>query len=512
MDAMRVVSVRGAPLFHSWGPDRVRLAPDVAGVTADSRRVRPGYVFVALAGRRRDGRQYVREALARGAVGVVTGPGSDVPAARVTQVANPRLVYGHLAAAARGYPSDRLTVLAVTGTNGKTSTVELAAALLRRAGITVRTIGTLTPPRETGGLTTPVAEDLQRLLQRALQDGVQVVLLEASSHGIVQHRLAGTRIAWAVVTHLGRDHLDYHGTVARYWAAKRRLVKRPVAPAFPHPELGVLLSQQVVEAAPDFLKHVGAPARVYGGPDGLTQVTVARSSARGVAVRIAFEGREQGAALLPWPTDALVPSLEGALAIARALGIPVDTLMAALPTLLLPPGRMNVYRVPRGPYVVIDYAHNPPALQHVLESVRRRWPRARVTAVFGGRGHRDPGKLAVMGQIAARLADRVIVTTDSPYDEDPAALGAKILEGAPEGRWIADRRTAILSAVWGARAGDVVVVTGRGHEDQQWFGDRAVTTGSDGDWVARILAATPEHPVADPDANPARPRRLGSPS
>jgi UDP-N-acetylmuramoyl-L-alanyl-D-glutamate--2,6-diaminopimelate ligase len=491
----------GRPLLHVDAPSKIILAPDVTAVTADSRRVVPGALFVALPGYRRHGRFFVADALRRGAVGVVARPEHIPAGVRSVATDQPRLLYGHLAAALHDHPSHSLQVVAVTGTNGKTSTVFLAQELLRRAGVPARAIGTLSPLTETGGLTTPLAEDLQRILARARAERVRVVLLEASSHALVQHRLAGTHITWAVVTSLGRDHLDYHGTEVRYWAAKRRLVKAPASPWFPRPQVGVLLGHEAVVRDPALARHASGRVEVFGQPEGIANIARARPLNRGLRLRLALGERTAVSATVPWPTDALLPSLEAAMAIAVLLGVPEDAVIAALPGLPLPPGRMNVYRLPAGPRVVVDYAHNPAGLAHVLKSVRRRWPKARITAVFGGRGRRDRGKLPLMGEVAARLADRLIVTTDSPYDEDPALLAADILSGARSaggrGRYIPDRRSAIMAAVFASRPADVVVVTGRGHETVQQIGDAVRHTGSDADWIQSVLGAVPEGTARD---------------
>jgi UDP-N-acetylmuramoyl-L-alanyl-D-glutamate--2,6-diaminopimelate ligase len=511
----------GKPLVSLTADGLMALHPDVRHVTADSRRVGPGSVFVALPGRHHHGHQYIADALARGAIGVVTKTGLETAAPRVVFTNHPRLLYGHLAAAVHGYPSHALRVVAVTGTNGKTSTVFLAAEILRRAGIRAEAIGTLTPATDSGGLTTPMPEDLQALLARAVAARTDVVLVEASSHALVQHRLAGTRIAWAVVTNLARDHLDYHGTPARYWAAKRRLVKAACSPWFLRPTVGVVLHADATAADPALVRHAAGRVEVAGRSGSLAEILALRPVPTGIQVRARLSDRRPVLTTLPWPTDTLVPSLETAVAIALVLGVPEDAILSVLPSLPLPPGRMNVYRIPHGPRVVIDYAHNPEALARVLGSIRRRWPKARITAVFGGRGQRDRGKLPLMGETAAKGADRLVVTTDSPYDDDPAALATDILAGARRagltGRFIPDRRSAIMAAVWAARPQDVVVVTGRGHETTQHFGSEERLTGSDAEWVVRVLGGTPEFGTGPASfwtrmkAAPARLRRADPP-
>ncbi|MCL8209087.1 MAG: UDP-N-acetylmuramoyl-L-alanyl-D-glutamate--2,6-diaminopimelate ligase [Actinomycetia bacterium] len=494
----------GPPLFTVAPGPRLVLAPDVRHVTAHSGRVRPGSLFVAIPGHRTDGTRYAAEALARGAVGLVGPRGFRAPIPRWVETSNPRLLYGHLAAAVAPAVQDRLTVAAVTGTNGKTTVVEWAAHLLRAAGIPAATVGTLTDPARTGGLTTPAAEDLHALLADQAAAGTRVVLVEASSHALAQHRLAGTRIAWALVTTLGRDHLDYHRGLAAYWSAKRRLVKTPCDPWFVRPETGVLLpGAPHLPETPDagladravwdtFARHAAVPVLRYGGPDGYAAVRARGTRRRGLVAQVTL-GPHRATMPLPLGDDTLVPCLEAALALARALGADERALLAALPSLPPVPGRQEWYRLPGGPYLLVDYAHNPEALEHVLRAVRRTLPGARVTAVFGGRGRRDRGKLAAMGHVAARWAHDLVATADSPYDEDPAELADAILAGTHaaglSGRYVPERFTAILAAAWAAGPGDVVVVTGRGHETVQWGRDGPRVIGSDGEWIRRVLGA-----------------------
>jgi UDP-N-acetylmuramoyl-L-alanyl-D-glutamate--2,6-diaminopimelate ligase len=522
----------GPPLFRVGPGPRVELAPDVRHVTAHSGRTRPGSLFVAIPGHRTDGTRYAAEALARGAVGLVGPLGWKAPATRWAETSNPRLLYGHLAAAVYPAARERLVVAAVTGTNGKTTVVEWAAYLLRAAGVPAATVGTLTDPARTGGLTTPAAEDLQALLADAAAAGARVVLVEASSHALAQHRLAGTRIAWALVTTLGRDHLDYHRRLQAYWSAKRRLVKAPCDPWFVRPEAGVLLpasprlddgpragrADRTVWAS--FFRHAGAPVLRYGGSDGYATVRATRTRRGGLVASVGL-GSLKATVPLPLWDDTLVPCLEAALALARALGADERALLAALPSLPPVAGRQEWYRLGGGPYLLVDYAHNPEALEHVLRSVRRTLPGARLTVVFGGRGHRDRGKLRAMGHVAARWAHDLIATTDSPYDEDPEELARVILDAARAqglaGRYVPERFTAIQAAAWAAGPGDVVVVTGRGHETVQWGRDGPRVVGSDGEWIRRVLGAqrilTPDEktrprPTARLGPSPRLPRRL----
>ncbi|MBX5467467.1 MAG: UDP-N-acetylmuramoyl-L-alanyl-D-glutamate--2,6-diaminopimelate ligase [Firmicutes bacterium] len=483
------IAMHGPPLCRITAPGVLEMASDVGKVTADSRRVEPRDLFVALPGQHTHGIRFVGEAIRRGAAGVVLPEDAPVPAGveRWIRTSQPRLLYAHLAHAAYGHPSRQLKVVAVTGTNGKTTTVEWAAQLLNRAGIKARTIGTLTPYAETRGLTTPVAEDVARLMHRAAAEGAAVVLVEASSHALVQHRLAGVQLSLAAVTSLGRDHLDFHRRLAAYWAAKRRLVKQPLSAWFLAPREGVLLPSSQEPPWTGFAAHV-CTRLVRFGPQGQVRIRPLGLSLQGLQAEVEIQSLKRRLRL-PLLSDTALPSLEAAVALTWMLGVEPRQLMALLPHLDPVPGREEWYLVPGGPWVVVDYAHNPQALEHLLAGIRRLLPKSRLTTVFGGRGHRDRGKLPLMGEVASRYAQRVVVTTDSPYDEDPYELAQAILSRAPFGEWIEDRQSAILSAVWRSRAGDVVVVTGRGHETDQYGPKGRLNTGSDGEWLLSVLGA-----------------------
>ncbi|MCL6564026.1 MAG: UDP-N-acetylmuramoyl-L-alanyl-D-glutamate--2,6-diaminopimelate ligase [Firmicutes bacterium] len=482
------ITTHGPALCQVVAPGEIQMAPGLGKVTADSRRVAPNDVFVALPGQHTHGIRYLGEALRRGAAGVVLPEGVSVPEKldRWVRTSQPRLLYAHMAQAAWNHPSQHLKVVAVTGTNGKTTTVEWASQLLNLAGIKARTIGTLTPYSKTGGLTTPMAEDVAALLHEAVRDDVAVVLIEASSHALVQHRLAGIRLAVAAVTSLGRDHLDFHRRLAAYWSAKRRLIKQPLSPWFLSPREGVILPWGDGPWE-QFEAHVRTRLVRFGG-QGHVRIHPLATSLHGLLAEVEVHALRRRLRL-PLLSETALPSLEAALAVAWTLGVEPKQLLASLPKLEPVAGREEWYLVPGGPWVVVDYAHNPQALEQLLTAIRRLLPRAKITTVFGGRGHRDRGKLALMGEVANRHASRVIVTTDSPYDEDPVLLGREILSRAPHGEWIADRHSAILSAVWRARAGDVVVITGRGHETDQHGPQGRIAIGSDGEWVTNVLGA-----------------------
>ncbi len=443
----------------------------VTALTADSRDVVPGAVFAALAGARADGLDYVDEALARGAVAVLGDARLEARPPNVPTLVSPDPRRALALAAARLFGRQPATAVAVTGTNGKTSTASFTRQLWRALGRRAASIGTLGvdapgfPPG--GSLTTPDPVALHRLLAELAQAGVDHLVLEASSHGLDQRRLDGVALQAAAFLNLTRDHLDYHGDEAAYLAAKWRLF--------------------------DTLLPTGAVA-VLNADMANAKELVAAAHGRGLAVRTI--GRA-GAAIrldevLPRPAgqelaltvdgvrhDVELPvvgafqayNLMAALALAEATGADRTALLEAVGGLEGPRGRMElVGRHPSGAAVFVDYAHTPDALEQALAGLR---PHAdgRLHVVVGCGGDRDAGKRPEMGAIAARLAERVVVTDDNPRSEDPAVIRRAILDGAPGALEIGDRAAAIAAAVDDLAAGDVLLVAGKGHETGQIVGD-----------------------------------------
>ncbi len=430
----------------------------VAGITADSRAVRPGYLFAALPGVKADGRCFIAEAVEKGAIAVLAPEGTvwppGVPPRRLITAPDPRAKLAELAVEFFGRLPERL--VAVTGTNGKTSTVDFLRqifALAGRKAASVGTLGIIAPGHEpSGSLTTPDPVTLAQTLAGLAREGVNDVAMEASSHGLDQHRLDGLRFAAAGFTNLTRDHLDYHGSMDAYGAAKLRLfealLKRGgAARAMADLAPGILARLEKMAAAQGQSFETVAVERVEPRPDGqLVQVN-------GRAVVLHLPGRFQA------DNAALAASLAEAVGVADVLSL--------LPLLHGVRGRLERALVlPNGAAAYVDYAHTPDAISRVLSALR---PHAmgRLHIVFGAGGDRDAGKRPLMGEAAAKGADVVIVTDDNPRSEEPALIRRAILAACPDAIEIGDRRAAIAAALEGLRPGDVLVVAGKGHEQGQ---------------------------------------------
>jgi UDP-N-acetylmuramyl-tripeptide synthetase len=454
------------------------------GLGCDSRRLARGEAFVAWPGLAHDGRQHVRAALAAGAPaclveaeGVEAFGFDDDP--RVAAVEGLKAAAGELAAAFYGHPSDTLPVLAVTGTNGKTSTswwiAQALGSLGRPAGV-VGTLGIGTPPEVVStGLTTPDPVSLQGAFQRFASAGCQAVAIEASSIGLEEQRLAGTRVAVALFTNFTQDHLDYHGTMAAYWAAKARLFAWPglrAAVVNVDDPQGAALAEQ--------LGGGSGPALWSYSVDGSARL-VARGVGHGDA-GLAFTLYE-GEAAVPVRTGLVgaynVSNLLAVIGGLRAMGVTLEDAASACAGLTPVPGRLQ--RVTPDteatglPQVLVDYAHTPDALDKALQAIAplARARGGRLWCVFGCGGNRDAAKRPQMAGIAERLADRVVVTSDNPRHEAPGAILADIVAGLarPSAAWvIEDRGDAIARAVAEAAPADVLLVAGKGHEDYQEVG------------------------------------------
>ncbi len=452
------------------------VAPGVAPVpitqvTADSRAVTPGCLFAALPGSTVDGRNFIADAVARGAVAILAPLGTawpaGVPPRPMIQDAEPRRALARLAAVQAGAPPD--TIVAVTGTNGKTSTVEFLRQIAShtRLSASLGTLGVIAPGHPGGaGLTTPDPVTLAQTLAALAREGVRFAALEASSHGLDQFRLDGVPVAAAGFTNLTRDHLDYHGTMAGYRAAKLRLfdaLLRPGAPA--------VASSTLDPATADALRAVAAARGLtlrFVGEDGdAIRLLRAEPHAGGQTLDLLVDGRRRTVALnLPGRFQADNALLAAALA--ESVGIP-DAL-DRLPELTGVRGRMELAAtLSNGAAVYVDYAHTPDALERLLSALR---PHAagRLHVVFGAGGDRDRGKRPLMGDVARRLADRATVTDDNPRSENPGSIRAAILAAIPGAREIGDRAGAIAAALNDLQPGDVLAVAGKGHEQGQTIG------------------------------------------
>jgi len=459
---------------------------DVTGITADSRMVRPGDVFVAIAGGKTDGLRFVSGALAAGAAAILadrTQAGPLPAGVTFVRVGNIRRTLA--LAAAKFYPRQPATIAAVTGTSGKTSvaafTRQIWSALGHQAA-SIGTVGIVSPRGEVyGSLTTPDPVALHRSLDQLAGDGVTHLAIEASSHGLDQFRLDGLRIAVAGFTNITRDHLDYHPSFQDYLAAKLRLFAELLPPA----------GTAVVECGHEHADAVVAAATARGakvmtvGHAG-TGIRLVDATVEGFAQQLAIEhaGR-RFQVTLPLVGEFQIENALVAAGLAIATGGEPGAVFAALGDLRGAKGRLELVGETRGATVFVDYAHKPDALAKALDALRP-YVTGKLVVVFGAGGDRDRGKRPLMGAIAIEKADRVIVTDDNPRGENPATIRAAILASARGATEIGDRREAIRSAIAALARGDVLLVAGKGHETGQIIGDRIMPF-SDHEAVAAAL-------------------------
>jgi UDP-N-acetylmuramoyl-L-alanyl-D-glutamate--2,6-diaminopimelate ligase len=448
---------------------------DVRGITADSRAVRPGDLFAALPGARQDGRRFIADAVANGAVAVLAPAGTEwppgVPPRPLITDPLPRRRLAQFAATLAGRQPH--CVIAVTGTNGKTSTVEFLRqiwALGGRAAASIGTLGLNAPGFPAGpGLTTPDPVELARILAAVASAGVRHAAMEASSHGLDQYRLDGVRLAAAGFSNLTRDHLDYHGDLARYRAAKLRLfgeLLSPGAPAVVHAGLEPVTLASLQEIA----RRRKLDLRSVGPHGTAIRLERAVPRAGGQTLELVCGGTRYEVEL---PLAGLFQADNALLAAGLALAVGETGVIERLGRLAGVRGRMElVAALPNGAAAYVDYAHTPDALTRLLAALRPHTA-GRLVVVFGAGGDRDPGKRPLMGAAAAAGADALIVTDDNPRSEDPAAIRAAVLAGVPGGcqvREVGDRAAAIAAGLEALAAGDVLVVAGKGHEQGQMVG------------------------------------------
>jgi len=447
-------------------------ATDFTGLTSDSRKVEAGFLFAALAGSKTDGARFLSDAVARGARAVLARPefAPDAAALGVAFIAdeNPRLRLAQMAAAFYGAQPD--TVAAVTGTKGKSSIVAFLREIwthLGKPAASLGTVGVVGPKGETPlNHTTPDPVEIHRLLSGLKHDGVDHLAIEASSHGLDQYRLDGVAVTGAAFTNITRDHMDYHATFEDYLGAKLRLFTEVVASG------GVA----VVNSDADHSDAFVAAARKRG----LTLLTVGET---GESIRLKSRQSRGDAQQLGMVHDGniynvLLP-LAGAFQASNALvaaglaiglGEDAQKVFAALAHLKGAPGRMEkvAYAISGAP-IYVDYAHTPDSLEKVLKALRPHTA-GKLHVMFGCGGDRDKGKRPLMGQIAAALADDIIVTDDNPRSENPATIRREILATAPAAREIGDRAEAIRAGIAALQVGDVLVLAGKGHETGQYVG------------------------------------------
>jgi UDP-N-acetylmuramoyl-L-alanyl-D-glutamate--2,6-diaminopimelate ligase len=452
-------------LARSLVPD-----PEIAGLTADSRAVKPGDLFAALPGGKADGSSFIADAIARGAVAVLAPAGTVLEDERAVLVTddNPRRRFALMAA--KFFGRQPATMVAVTGTNGKTSVANFTRqiwAALDLPAASFGTIGLVSPTRsETGTLTTPDPVALHRLLAELSDEGVTHAAFEASSHGLDQYRLDGVSLSAAAFTNLTRDHLDYHGDMEGYWRAKRRLFADLL------PDWGTAVVNADSEQAEDLkalAQSRGQRLIGFGMVGDDIRVLKVAPAAAGQEISLSVMGRRYDL-LLPLAGDFQVSNAACALGLVIATGADVHLATLALEKLQGVPGRLQlVTQNAKGAAIYVDYAHTPDGLETALRALKPHTS-GRLIALFGCGGDRDPGKRPMMGAIAARLSDYAIVTDDNPRTEDAAEIRAQVMVGCPNAEEIGDRRAAIRAAIAMAGEGDVVVLAGKGHESGQIVG------------------------------------------
>jgi UDP-N-acetylmuramoyl-L-alanyl-D-glutamate--2,6-diaminopimelate ligase len=446
----------------------------VTGISADSRTVKPGFLFAAVPGTKSDGLAFLPQALAQGAVAVLAQgtPSAPVPD-HVAFVLVPDVRRALALAAAKFYPRQPATIAAVTGTSGKTSVAAFTRQIWAKLGhpaASIGTVGVVTPAGEQyGSLTTPDPVELHRVVDRLAGDGITHLAIEASSHGLDQHRLDGLRIGIASFTNISRDHLDYHGSPEAYLQAKLILFRDLIADG----------GTAVIAVDHAFATDVVDATRARG----LRVIEVGRQGRDIRLAAVVIEGFSQVLTITHDGVDYRVRlPLVGAFQVENALvaagqaiagGGDPAAVFAALQDLAGAKGRLERVGHKAGAPIFVDYAHKPDALANALDALRPYVDR-KLIVVFGCGGDRDAGKRPIMGAIAAEKADRIIVTDDNPRSEDPAAIRAAIMTAAPGAEEIGDRREAIGRAIAGLEAGDVLVIAGKGHETGQIIGQKTV--------------------------------------
>lgn len=457
------------------------LSDKVTGITSDSRRVSPGSVFVAVKGFLQDGHQFIDDALAHGAILIVAEEAVEcsVP---VLPVSDSRIALAELSCSFYEDPSRHLMLIGVTGTNGKTTVTYLMDALLRRSGLKTGMIGTvenrILDETFRASLTTPDPVELQSLLRWMVDRGVQAATMEVSSHALELHRVAACEFDIAIYTNLGRDHYDFHKDLSSYRAAKAKLFlglgknsKKNMLKlaAINKDDSQASYFAQAASVPVVFYSTLDPTAYVYAEnirPNGWGSLFTLKAYGIETEIHLAIPG---------------VFNVENALAVTAVglkLGIDLKVIKDVLENPPTVPGRYERIDLGQDFTVMVDYAHNPEGLQNILRAAKRATS-GRLISIFGARGRRDQGKRPIMGQVASDLADRIVLTTDSPYGEDPLQIAQDILRGVPEAKhssvdFVLNRQEAIMHAVRMAQPGDTIVITGRGHETTQMIGEDEV--------------------------------------
>jgi UDP-N-acetylmuramoyl-L-alanyl-D-glutamate--2,6-diaminopimelate ligase len=462
--------LRDVPVRSSRGD----LDIEIASVTADSRLASAGSLFVAVPGFKTDGARFIDSALSKGAAAVVSETAANAPV--LIEVDDSRAVLATIAANFYGRPAERLTLVGVTGTSGKTTTTKMIESVFDAAGGPVGLVGTIEyragDERLTADRTTPDAVVLQQWLAKMVDAGVHNAVMEVSSHALALKRTFGMHFSAAVFTNLTQDHFDFHGDFENYFAAKRILFDqidrtRKTAIVNIDDEYGRRLARELGDCVVTFGRD--ANADIHAPADFGITVRGINGVVRTPAGDVTVDSRLLGA-----------PNLSnwlGAIGAALAVGIDIPTIEAGIRNLAAVRGRFEYVESDGGPTVIVDYAHKPDALEKLLYAVRDLADDRRVVVLFGCGGDRDKDKRAKMGTIAARLADHIILTSDNPRSEKPDAILDDIekgMKGASNYERVADRREAIARTIAGASDNDVIVIAGKGHESYQVVGDQVI--------------------------------------
>lgn len=442
---------------------------DIRGLSSDSRTVQGGYLFAALAGAHSKGSDFVSQAIAKGAVAVLADPEAEIAERDIYVVTDPNPRRRLALMAARFFGDQPETTVAVTGTNGKSSVADFVRQIWTLAGLRSASMGTLgvraTGLATTPTLTTPDPIEIHARLAELKRAGVEHLAMEASSHGLVQHRLDGVRLKAAAFTNLTRDHLDYHATYDDYFLAKLRLFGELLQPG----SVAVLNTEtHVYDELVDICWGRGLGILTVGDGGELRVVSRERT-AHGQELVVGFDGQRFEISL-PLIGDFQASNALVAAGLVIATGGDPEQTIRSLEKLEPVPGRLDLAgRTAEGAAVYVDYAHTPDALETLLETLRP-YTEGRLHVVFGCGGDRDKGKRPMMGEVARRLADSVIITDDNPRSEDAAQIRREILEACPGAREIAERHNAIAEAVRALGPGDMLAIAGKGHEQGQIVG------------------------------------------
>ena len=429
------------------------LDVQVKGIASDSRKVRPGYLFIAIKGFEEDGHQFIEEA-ARGGASCLIVEEEVKSSLPVVRVPNSRRAAGLLAARFYGYPAKRLRLIGITGTNGKTTTTYLIESILKEAGLKVGRLSTteyrIGEKIFKAAHTTPDAVLLQRLFAYALAKGVTHLVMEVSSHALSLERIAGCDFAYGVFTNLSHDHLDFHKNMEDYFSSKLRLF-----------DGSVLVEKAIINIDDPYGRRIAEKTKAKVIPYGLS---LNRLTIKGVPVHLKLPGRHN-------LYNALAASM-----VALSEGIEPQAIKDGLETIEFVPGRFQLVSCGQPFKVVVDYAHTPEALKNVLSLCRELKPK-RIITLFGCGGDRDRKKRPIMGKLASQMSDLVIITSDNPRSEEPVKIIKEIEEGIKDKNLylvVVDRKKAIAKALSLAKEDDLVLIAGKGHENYQILKDRTI--------------------------------------